>query len=148
MSAPRRGHDDLLVRGTLERDDRVRVQPLARGRLDAVGAYEQGDEQPERGSQHPQRDGEFPRADDVSQQEQCHHRGGGHVDDAGGRGAADHSQLRQQDERPHQAADQRAQVVGRVQVGQHPSGVGGPGCAAALQQGHQQRNLGADQAHR
>ena len=55
----------------------------------------------------------------------------------------------QQYERPNQPADQRAQVVGGGEIGQRPAGIGGwvfGGGSPLLQQCHQQRHLGADQA--
>jgi hypothetical protein len=64
-------------------------------------------------------------------------------------GAADHPQMGQQGEWPYQPADQRAEVVGRVEVGERSAGVGGwvhgGRHPPSLQQCHQQWHLGADQ---
>lgn len=82
----------------------------------------------------------------MAQQKHRDHRGRDQVDHPGGGGAADHPEVRQEQERPEQPADECTEIVGGVEVGQHPPAVGGPGGATALQQRHQQRHLGADEA--
>ena len=109
---------------------------------------QQRGQQRQRGGERAQRRHQLPQRNDVAQQKDRHDGRGDQVDDPGGRRAADHPQVRQQGERPDQPADQRAQVVGRVEVGQRAAGVGRwvfCGRTAALQQRHQQRHLGADQ---
>ena len=125
--------------------DRVGVQPLPGRRLDTVGGRHQCRQYRERQHQGAQRGDEFPPGQDAAQQEHRNHRCGSQIDHSGGRRAADHAQIRQHQERPRQAAQQGAQIVGGIEVGQHPAGVGGPGDPATLQQRHQQWHLRADQ---
>ena len=139
------GDHDLLIRGLPAGDDRVGVKPLAAGRFDVLGAHQQGGKQRQRQAQRAERRDQLPRAHYPPQQENRHDSRGEQVDDAGRRGATDHAQMGQQHEWPRQPTDQRAEVVGGVEVGQRPPGVGGASGAAPLQQGHQQRHLGADQ---
>ena len=119
------GDDDLLIRRMPVGDDRVGIQPLPAGRLDVVRTHQQGGQQRERRGQRTQRHRQLPGGNDASQQEDRHGRRGHQVDDAGRRRPPNHAQLRQQDERPNQPADQRAQIVGRVEICQRAAGIGG-----------------------
>ena len=127
-------------------DDRVGVQPLPGRGLDAVGGRHQRGQHRERQHEGAQCADEFAPAQDAAQQEHRNHRCGSQVDHPRGGSAANHAQVRQDQERPRQAAQQGAQIVGGIEVGQHPPGVGGPGHPSPLQQRHQQRHFRTDQS--
>ena len=143
LAGPR--DDDLLVVAALRVDDRRGEQGLAGGDLDVADGKEQRDQRHRCCDEDGDRRDQRPAREHPAQQQHGDEQRRGDVDQAGHRRAAQHAEHRQHDERPRQAADERPQVVGGVEVGHDRAGFGGGGAAAVLQERHQQRDLRTDE---
>ncbi len=138
----RAGEHDLLVPGLRGEADLRAVQGVPGGPLDRAGEGRRGreDDQDEAAARPEQ--GAQPGGGLVAEQPEHHGGAGDGVDRPGDQRAGGLAEGGQDQEREGEAADQRADVVGGEQVGDGPPGVLP---ADALDQRHQERDLGADQ---
>lgn len=135
----------------------VAVHGPARGLLEVVDEHGRGGQDGQDRHVHPDQQGAGAGGQVAAEHPQHEPAARDHVDRAGDERAGELAEPGQQEEGEGEAADERADVVGGEEVGDRPRGVvllagralpprgSGPGPGGALYEGHEERDLRADE---